>query len=225
MEAREATFLFADIAGFTALTDAHGDHEALELMLAFRAEVDVLLPDYEGERIKSIGDALMIRLADPVSGTKLGLRLTGDMGSHGWPALAVGLHHGSAVRHEDDWFGSTVNLASRLAGLARSGEVLMEGGTRQMVGEQGGMRFRYCGDRRLRNIPQPLSIFAAERVAPEESPALALDPVCRMAVDAERAACHRTFDEEDYVFCSQHCRERFDTDPAAYVRSLSEASH
>ena len=56
------TFLFADVAGFTALTEAHGDEAALQLMLSFRADVDALLDDYDGERAKMLGDALMIRL-------------------------------------------------------------------------------------------------------------------------------------------------------------------
>jgi class 3 adenylate cyclase len=59
-----ATFLFADIAGFTALTDAHGDERAVAIADAFCAAVDSELPA-GGTRVKSIGDAVMLRVPLP----------------------------------------------------------------------------------------------------------------------------------------------------------------
>ena len=58
--AKSQTFLFADLAGYTALTEAHGDEAAA----AFCSAVGRILPDYAAEEIKSIGDALMIRILD-----------------------------------------------------------------------------------------------------------------------------------------------------------------
>ena len=60
-----ATFLFADIAGFTALTEAHGDEEAVQLVEDFARVVQKELPQVDGEYIKSVGDALMLRVPDP----------------------------------------------------------------------------------------------------------------------------------------------------------------
>jgi len=53
-----ATFVFADIAGFTALTEAHGDEQAARLMADFSDAVAAELPAYGGTQIKTIGDAL-----------------------------------------------------------------------------------------------------------------------------------------------------------------------
>src|SRR4051794_41130002 len=97
----DATFLFADIAGFTALTEAHGDEEAAELAASFAAAVCAELPGCEGAHVKSIGDALMLRIPDPASAIRLGLRITGDlMRDHGAPAVRVGMHHGPAVERD-----------------------------------------------------------------------------------------------------------------------------
>jgi class 3 adenylate cyclase len=63
-EGRTQTFLFADLAGFTALTEAHGDQEAAELASDFFDQVRQLLPDYRGEEIKTIGDACGVRKFD-----------------------------------------------------------------------------------------------------------------------------------------------------------------
>ena len=93
-----ATFLFADIAGFTALTEAHGDEQAVALVDAFCAAVDVELPA-GGTRVKSIGDAVMLRLPDPGDAILLGLRMTRDMfRENGMFGVRVNLHHGITLK-------------------------------------------------------------------------------------------------------------------------------
>ena len=97
-----ATFLFADIAGFTALTEAHGDEEAADLVGRFCDAVrDELPPD--STHAKAIGDAVMLRIPDPAAAILLGVRITHDlMRSHGAPPVRVGLHHGEAVERDGD---------------------------------------------------------------------------------------------------------------------------
>ena len=68
-----ATFLFAHIAGFTALTEAHGDEEAAKLVADFCDAVEAELPSFGGTQIKTIGDALMLRIPDPGQAVLLGL--------------------------------------------------------------------------------------------------------------------------------------------------------
>ncbi len=72
----EATFLFADIAGFTALTEAHGDEQAVELVEEFAKVVQAELPRVDGEYVKTVGDALMLRVPDPADAVRLGLWIT-----------------------------------------------------------------------------------------------------------------------------------------------------
>ena len=107
-----ATFAFADIAGFTALTEAHGDDEALAFVDEFRDTVDTELPAVGGQLVKTIGDALMLRIPDPADAILLGLRIADEMmRDHGVPAVRVGLHYGKALERDDDYFGAAVNLA------------------------------------------------------------------------------------------------------------------
>jgi class 3 adenylate cyclase len=70
-----ATFLFADIAGFTALTEAHGDEEAATLVADFCDAVKGELPA-GAAHVKTIGDALMLRIPDPCEAILLGLHIT-----------------------------------------------------------------------------------------------------------------------------------------------------
>jgi adenylate cyclase len=73
------TFLFADLAGFTALTEAHGDEQAADLAHEFSRAGAELLPRHGAEQVKTIGDALMLRVDQPAEAVKLGLALTHDL--------------------------------------------------------------------------------------------------------------------------------------------------
>jgi adenylate cyclase len=104
-----ATFVFADIAGFTALTGAHGDDEAAAVVADFCAAGRAELPASGGAQVKTIGDALMLRIPDPGAAILLGLRIMHElMLGHGAPAVRVGLHHGPAVERDGDYFGAAV---------------------------------------------------------------------------------------------------------------------
>jgi adenylate cyclase len=90
-----AAFLFADIAGFTALTEAHGDEQAVALVEQFAEAVKAELPPIGAEYVKTIGDALMVRIPDAGDAIRLGLRITHDLlGGHETPAVRVGVNHG-----------------------------------------------------------------------------------------------------------------------------------
>ena len=100
MADRDAAFVFADIAGFTALTEAHGDEQAVALVDGFTAAVEQELPA-GATRVKSIGDAVMLRVPDPGDAILLGLRMTRDvLREHLAFAVRVGLHHGPAVERD-----------------------------------------------------------------------------------------------------------------------------
>jgi adenylate cyclase len=80
-EASPHTFVFADLAGFTALTEAHGDEQAAELAADFCDTVRELLPEYGAEEVKTIGDAVMLRCDEPGAAVELGLRLVDEVGA------------------------------------------------------------------------------------------------------------------------------------------------
>src|SRR5262245_53802482 len=182
-----ASFVFADIAGFTALTEAHGDDEAVALVERFSDAVATELPGVRGEHVKTIGDALMLRVPDPGDAIRLGLRIVGELlPDHGEPAIRVGLHYGSAVEREGDYFGAAVNLAARISAVAAGGEVLVSGQTAALAPELEGVVYESRGRHELRNVREPVELFAALEVG-ETADRLPVDPVCRMAVDPERA--------------------------------------
>ena len=215
-----ATFLFADIAGFTALTEAHGDEEAATLVAGFCSAVKAELPQCGGTHVKSIGDALMLRIPEPGDAVLLGLCIAHDlMRGHGSPSVRVGLHHGAYVEREGDFFGAAVNLAARVSGQAVGGEVLLTGQTAALAPDVDGVLYQPRGRRPLRNVREPVELFAAVRTAQDTAHHLAVDPVCHMAVDPDHAAGRLTYEGTDYFFCTLACAGHFARDPETYGRS------
>jgi adenylate cyclase len=213
-----STFLFADIAGYTALTEAHGDEDAAELARTFCGAVAGMANAEGGELVKSIGDAVMVRHPSPAAAVALGLRAAGEvLAGHGFPTVRVGMHHGPALESEGDWFGATVNLAARVAALAAGGEVLLTGAVREAAGELEGVRLESRGEQRMRNVATPVLVFAAALEGTEPADPH-VDPVCRMVVAEGREAGTVKHDGNEYRFCSLGCIRRFAEAPEAYVR-------
>ena len=179
--------MFADIAGFTALTEAHGDLEAAQLVDDFSASVRAEMAGGCGMFVKTIGDALMLRIPDPAEAVRLGVRIVERLMYDQAPSVRVGLHHGPALERDGDYFGATVNVAARVSALAKGGEVLVTGRTAALVPNLDDVYFESRGRHELRNVREPVELFAAVRIG-ARTEHFALDPVCNMVVDPDRAA-------------------------------------
>jgi len=215
---RTGTFLFADIAGYTALTEAHGDADAADLAAKFCRAMAEAAEARGGAVIKTIGDAVMVRHDEPSEAVALGLTAAHEViAGHGSPAVRVGMHHGPAIEREGDWFGATVNLAARVAAMAGASEVLVTAAVRDNAGELSGVEFERRGEQRIRNVALPVPLFAAVRDE-RSNEARHLDPVCRMLVAEDREAGSFHYDGTLYRFCSLECASRFLRDPEAYAR-------
>lgn len=213
-----STFVFADLAGYTALTDAHGDARAAEVATAFCRSATALAEEYGGEHVKSIGDAVLLRFGDAGQAVHLAARLVNDLGGrHEALGVGVGMHTGTAVLQDGDWFGAAVNIAARLADAAGPGEVLLSGETRRAAGPSvADSQVRGRGVQELRNVARPVQVLELVAEGRLSAHGLPVDPVCRMAVDpgsARETARHRG---SVLVFCSPECRRAFLDNPAAY---------
>ncbi len=219
MSGSPATYLFADIAGFTALTEAHGDEEAVGLIDRFGAEVAQALPSYGAVQVKSIGDAVMLRVPDAAAAVELGLHLANQtLGGHGSPALRVGMHHGTAICRNGDYFGSAVNLAARISARASAREVLMSANTGSAAGAIAGVSYEARGQHELKGVADPVELVAAVSAGSSDHARFAVDPVCQMSVDRDHAAGMLLYEGMAYFFCALDCAAAFAHRPALYSR-------
>jgi adenylate cyclase len=163
VSAAEHTFLFCDLVGFTALTDAEGDERAAAVAAALQLRVRDVAADHEAEVVKAMGDAAMVRCEDPAGAIRFALRLVDVVDSDPvLPPVRVGVHSGSAVGHDGDWYGRAVNVASRLCSVAAGGEVLISESTLAATAELPKVT---VGERRLhwlKNVTEPVAARSAE---------------------------------------------------------------
>ena len=166
MVLRLHTFLFADLVGFTGFTVRHGDERAADVAISFQRAVAALAAEHGCEVVKSIGDGMLLRSED--GGAALGLaRRIVQLAPEAWlPAVRVGLDTGPAAQRGDDWFGSTVNTASRVTSAARPGELLMTERTREACSDETRARLRRRGRRRLDGLPEDHALFGDGRSRP-----------------------------------------------------------
>jgi adenylate cyclase len=165
--ARLVTIAFADLVGFTRLGDVvpPEDLERLARRLADLAR-EVAVPPVRF--IKTIGDEVMLVSSDPVALLDAVMDLVdATEGDDDLPRLRAGIATGMAVSRAGDWFGSPVNLASRVTGAARPGSILVSESAREAVGDEQRFTWSFAGARRLKGIKSDVKLFRARRATSE----------------------------------------------------------
>lgn len=213
------TIGFVDIAGYTALTEAHGDDSAAECASKF---YDLAQRALVGKTriVKRIGDAVMLVSTSPTDCVDTVLRL-GEAARQepGFPELRAGIQLGPAVERDGDYFGATVNLAARLSAHARAGETLCGASLADALRAAGHQaRIVALGLVRLKNVEHPVATFSillSQAVSPEGAEGGSIDPVCRMRVTTPSVML--IYDGCTQWFCSDACADRFRRDPSAFI--------
>ncbi len=213
----DATFCFVDIAGYTALTHTHGESAAADLVDAFDGLIRAALGP-QGQLQSLVGDCALLVFAQPLAALDALAalyKLVADRAD--FPIVRAGLHHGTALVRDNRHFGSTVNLAARVAARATGGQILCTHPVAQCVSAAAvaDVEVGHHGTVALRNLPQPVDLY--EIILSGCPREYAIDPVCKMQVDTRRAVGDLNFGNRKYWFCSLACIQRFSGEPSAYV--------
>jgi adenylate cyclase len=154
------TFVFADLAGYTALTEERGDEAAAVLAREFRRTMCALSREHGAWQVKSMGDGVMIWAPDARRAVALAGHAVEDVGTRSdLLPVRVGVHTGPAVMRGCDWYGSAVKRRGSTRGSSEPNEALISAATRSAVGSRDS---RSLGDRRelaLRGVGQPVSAW------------------------------------------------------------------
>jgi len=161
--ARQVTVGFADLVGFTRLGEVVSAEELGQLAnrLADLAR-DVTAPPVRF--IKTIGDAVMLVCPEPMPLLDTVLKLVEIVDSdNDFPRLRAGAASGMAVSRAGDWFGSPINVASRVTGVARPGTVLVADSVWEAVSDTGQFQASFASSRRLKGIKNEVKLFRVRR--------------------------------------------------------------
>ena len=206
---------FIDLSGFTALTEAHGDLNAIEVLSTFSTTAKNALD--QGDRlVKTIGDSLLVTSPTATSGVRLIRRMCQRFDAEpGFPLTSIGMHSGSIIERDGDIFGTVVNLAARVTAYAAAGQTLV---THNVIAQLDGFEHSpvSIGNVRLKNVPYDVELFEIPQCASIAT--AAIDPVCHMRVEPRFAVSHLLFNGIEYHFCSVVCANLFSNEPTTYAR-------
>jgi class 3 adenylate cyclase len=140
------TMLFTDIENSTVLTERLGDAQWLEVLRRHNAIVREQLKEHSCFEVKSQGDGFMIASQSARRALHCAIGIQRDLAGHNEAAsepiqVRMGLHTGEVIKDADDFFGKHVILASRIAGKARGGEILVSALLKELTESAGDFHF------------------------------------------------------------------------------------
>ncbi|UCE51410.1 MAG: adenylate/guanylate cyclase domain-containing protein [Desulfobacterales bacterium] len=152
-------FLIADLSGYTALTEAHGNISAAKVVSRYVEMVQEVL-DKDARLAEKVGDEVLIVGTNAVSIIQMALNLCDKIENEpNFPSVHVAIHAGSVLKQDGQFFGSTLNVASRVAAYARACQILCTGAVIELITNKDNISYRQLGKVNLKNIIEPISIF------------------------------------------------------------------
>ena len=166
------TIMFTDMEGSTNLLSTRGFTESHEIMKAYETIIDEKVAEHAGRRIKGLGDGLMVSFGSSRHGVECALEIQKAIAEYSRQnperkiRIRIGINTGEVVEEAGDIFGAAVNVAARVAGKAKGGEILVSDVVRSLVGPVAEIKFDYRGAYKLKGFPDRWRIH---KVTPGET--------------------------------------------------------
>lgn len=162
-------FLFADLRGYSAFTERHGDDVAADLLGRYRSLVREQIAAFGGAEIRTEGDSFYIVFDSVADAVEAAIAIRdaareADDGRGSPIRVGIGVHAGEARDGEQGIVSSAVNVAARVCAVAEPGEVLVTDTVRGLTRTALPVAYRPRGRRRLKGIAEPIALFRAEPV-------------------------------------------------------------
>jgi formylglycine-generating enzyme required for sulfatase activity/class 3 adenylate cyclase len=168
---RLAAIVAGDISGYSRLMqiDEEGTHNRVK-----RIERDLIEPsivEHHGRLVKTTGDGFIAIFDSPVEAVRCSIVIQQNLvgrnaalPKHHWIEYRIGVNLGDVIIETDDVYGDGVNIATRLEGIARPGEVFISGGIYEQIKHKLVCGYESLGDRHVKNITDPVRVY---RVLPD----------------------------------------------------------
>lgn len=223
---RETTIMFADIVGSTRLYEILGDENAEALISRTLKQLAKNITAADGQIVKTIGDEVMCRFAQAEQAVTAAKAMHEYLAQKTAPSkdyklsIRVGAHQGPIIESDGDVFGDTVNLAARVAGLARGGKTMITGYTYLALSEATRKHCRHFTHTTVKGKEQPLDVYDVvweqtdelTRVVGGDTPGVAGKVLSirfggntiRLSANAKTSATLGRSEDCDLVVSSQH---------------------
>ena len=210
-------FLIADLSGYTALTEAHGNISAAQIVKRYVEIVQECLRK-DSQLVETVGDEVLIVGTDAPNLIQVGLRLREKVEKEpNFPAVHIGIHAGYVLEQDGKYFGSAVNVASRTAAHARAGQILCTDSIIELINDAETISYQPLGEVHFKNIVEPIFLFEIA-AGPSAQSSNLTDPVCQMQVKPDTAHGRLNYQGQNYFFCSFECARTFAIQPERYLK-------
>jgi class 3 adenylate cyclase len=156
-----ATVLFTDIVNSTKRAETIGDRAWHDVLDQHNALVRREISRHRGREVRTLGDGFLATFDGPARSIRCALAINEAVQTLGLQVRA-GLHTGEVEMADDDLSGIAVHIASRVATMAKPGQVLVSNTVRDLVAGSN-IRFHDEGSHSLKGLTESVRLFAAER--------------------------------------------------------------
>jgi len=197
----DISILIADLSGYTALTETHGSISAADLIDKY---IEIVNDALIGTSVlqEHVGDEVMIVASSPgdlFATAKVLLQRT--LEQYNFLQIHGALHFGKLLKRNKKYFGSALNITSRIASQASAGTFLCSREFYDEVSHNATYQFRSIGKHSFKNVNEEKEIFELILENPDH---YYIDPICRMIVNKEGSTFPHP-NKADILFCSQRC--------------------
>jgi pilus assembly protein CpaF len=167
------TIMFTDVEGSTQMLSSRGFTLSHEIMKAYDSIMEDKITEHAGRRIKGLGDGVMVSFGSVRHAVECGIEIQRAIAEYSKQnperklKIRIGINTGEVVEEAGDIFGAAVNVAARVAGKAKGGQILVSDVVRELVGPVSEMKFVYRGRYKLKGFPDR---FRLHDVTPGEVP-------------------------------------------------------
>ena len=197
--------LIADLSGYTALTEVHGPSTAADIIETYVALVQASLVG-NSRLHQRIGDEVLIvsDTADALLTTGVQLLQRAHRQAE-FLQLHGALHYGTILHRNNDYYGNTINVTSRMASKANAGTMVCSTDFIQALNNKEVLEFQSKGKHSFKNVSEEKEVLELVIDRPE---AFYTDPICRMLVNITHSQYVHPLNPGIY-FCSQHCLDMY----------------
>jgi adenylate cyclase len=204
------SILMADLSGYTALTETHGPFSAADLIDKYIGIVEASLVGDSKLKERS-GDEVMIVSASPDNLLSTAVCILKNTSvEENFLQVHGGLHCGKVLKRNNNYFGSTINLAARITSKASPGTFWCSRQFIETLSDKSLFTLHSKGLHRFKNVKEEIEIV---EVLNPEAGSFVIDPVCRMLIVDKTVALQHP--EKDHLFfCSRACFDIFNNEEA-----------
>ena len=213
----QRVFLIADLSGYTALTEAHGSISAAQIIKRYIEIVQEIL-DKDAQLAERVGDEVIIVGSDAAHLIQIALKLKTKVEKElNFPTVHIGIHAGYVLEQNGNYFGSAINITSRVASYARAGQILCTDAVIEFVDDKKAIHYQQLDKVHFKNVAEPITLFEIAADHSKQSDK-ATDPVCQMQVKPDTAHSRLNYQGQNYFFCSFECARAFANQPERYLK-------